>query len=304
MEATDLNFEALANRYRRRWERSLKTAIKRAQDKTYAAALYLSLLKSYELIHLNNPFLRDLWLQFQQSEKLGFGWAEFFHSAQKLRESHRFNAKEELERIASEQQSANQEPVSPWADWFTESDATAYIIPPPEAIVVKSELSGYVFFAEIMESDGEGPVKKFVVRMKCLEMMIERISIEYELDDADLLEILDPDKGLFTQIKKKTGSVIRETKEILNEQPEKKEMNGVKEIMNAEEAAAFLHMAMPTLYEKTSKGILPHSKPGGKLLFNRRELEQWVRDGRIHTQQEVEQLANEQWRKLNGKKKH
>ena len=50
--------------------------------------------------------------------------------------------------------------------------------------------------------------------------------------------------------------------------------------MNAKQAAAFIKVSMPTLYEKTSKNKIPYLKNGGGLIFSKSELEVWLRAGR------------------------
>jgi excisionase family DNA binding protein len=50
-----------------------------------------------------------------------------------------------------------------------------------------------------------------------------------------------------------------------------------KEVLTLDEAARFLNMTKSYLYKLTSAGILPHSKPNGKLLyFSREELTKWA----------------------------
>lgn len=58
--------------------------------------------------------------------------------------------------------------------------------------------------------------------------------------------------------------------------------------MNAEEAAKFLHLKLNTIYDKTCKKEIPHIKKGGKLLFLRNDLEQWLKDGKVKTRSELE----------------
>ena len=45
------------------------------------------------------------------------------------------------------------------------------------------------------------------------------------------------------------------------------------DILNISEAAEFLKLKITTLYEKTSKKVIPHFKKGNKLYFNRNDLE-------------------------------
>lgn len=69
------------------------------------------------------------------------------------------------------------------------------------------------------------------------------------------------------------------------------------DFLNAEEAAEFLQLSIHTLYGKTSKREIPHTKRGKKLLFKRSELEQWIDQGRISTQEELQQQAVDRMRR-------
>lgn len=63
------------------------------------------------------------------------------------------------------------------------------------------------------------------------------------------------------------------------------------DILNIGEAAAFLKLRINTLYEKTSRKLIPHFKKGNKLYFNREELEDWIRTGKVKTIQELGDTA-------------
>lgn len=57
------------------------------------------------------------------------------------------------------------------------------------------------------------------------------------------------------------------------------------------EAAALLKLKITTLYEKTSKKLIPHFKRGNKLYFNRADLEDWIKRGKVTTNAEIEGRA-------------
>jgi excisionase family DNA binding protein len=59
------------------------------------------------------------------------------------------------------------------------------------------------------------------------------------------------------------------------------------DILNIEEAASFLKLKITTLYEKTSRKLIPHFKKGNKLYFNRAELLDWIQNGKVKTQSEI-----------------
>ncbi len=63
-----------------------------------------------------------------------------------------------------------------------------------------------------------------------------------------------------------------------------------KEIFNFEEAAAYLNMSKSTLYKLTSRKEIPHYKPNRFVFFERSELDKWIRDAAVKTE---EQLSDE-----------
>lgn len=65
------------------------------------------------------------------------------------------------------------------------------------------------------------------------------------------------------------------------------------DLLTASQAAGFLGISMPKLYELTSTRSIPCYKPtGGKLYFNRTELENWVWSHRVKTATDISMEAN------------
>jgi len=61
-----------------------------------------------------------------------------------------------------------------------------------------------------------------------------------------------------------------------------------KEVLTLEEAAQYTGFSKSYLYKLTSSAKIPHYKPAGKLCyFNRFELDQWLQQNRISTQDEI-----------------
>jgi excisionase family DNA binding protein len=58
-----------------------------------------------------------------------------------------------------------------------------------------------------------------------------------------------------------------------------------------QEAADFLHLTVPTIYSKVSKGELPYMKRGKRLYFSRTELMEYLKEGRKKSNAEIEQEA-------------
>lgn len=82
--------------------------------------------------------------------------------------------------------------------------------------------------------------------------------------------------------------LLKETvKEVLKEGLHQVKDN-LPEILNVKEAANFLRLKLNTLYEKTSRKLIPHFKRGNKLYFRKPELESWIKEGKVKTQDEIE----------------
>ena len=63
------------------------------------------------------------------------------------------------------------------------------------------------------------------------------------------------------------------------------------EILDVKQAAQFLKLKLATLYEKTSRKLIPHFKKGNKLYFHLSELQQWINNGKVKTIEEIESEA-------------
>jgi excisionase family DNA binding protein len=82
-------------------------------------------------------------------------------------------------------------------------------------------------------------------------------------------------------------------KEILREisTEERREVENNTTLINIQEAAALLNLAVNTLYEKTSEKSIPHYKHGKKIMFKKSELLAWVEARRVKTIQEIRKEA-------------
>jgi len=62
----------------------------------------------------------------------------------------------------------------------------------------------------------------------------------------------------------------------------------VKNILSFDEASDFLNLSKSYLYRLTSSGQIPHYKPQGKMLyFEKSELESWLRQNPVKSNQQV-----------------
>jgi excisionase family DNA binding protein len=71
-----------------------------------------------------------------------------------------------------------------------------------------------------------------------------------------------------------------------------KQLYILKKIFSFEEASRFLNLSRSYLYQLTSKGLIPHYKPQGKMIYFERELlEDWLRQNPVRTKQELQNEA-------------
>jgi excisionase family DNA binding protein len=89
-------------------------------------------------------------------------------------------------------------------------------------------------------------------------------------------------------------------KEILREisSEERREAESNTTLINIQEAAALLNLAVTTLYEKTSEKLIPHYKHGKKIMFKKSELLAWVESRRVKTIHEIRKEAASQMLKV------
>lgn len=59
-------------------------------------------------------------------------------------------------------------------------------------------------------------------------------------------------------------------------------------VLNVEEAAKFLHLAVPTIRSKASRKELPFMKRGKLLYFSQKELTDYLKKGKVKSNDEVE----------------
>ena len=59
------------------------------------------------------------------------------------------------------------------------------------------------------------------------------------------------------------------------------------DILDVHEASDFLKLKVTTLYEKTCHKPIPHFKKGNKLYFHLSELQEWIKEGKVKTHEEI-----------------
>jgi excisionase family DNA binding protein len=84
-------------------------------------------------------------------------------------------------------------------------------------------------------------------------------------------------------------SEISELKHLLTKQQEHPPTEQPEQLLTIQEAANLLHLTVPTLYSKHSKGELPGvCKRGKRLYFSKQCLIEWVQQGRQKSNAEIE----------------
>jgi excisionase family DNA binding protein len=84
---------------------------------------------------------------------------------------------------------------------------------------------------------------------------------------------------------------LRELKRLFIEKQEQPPPLQQEQFFNIQEGAEFLHLTVPTMYSKVSKGELPYMKRGKRLYFSRTQLMEYLKEGRKKTNAEIEQEA-------------
>ena len=96
----------------------------------------------------------------------------------------------------------------------------------------------------------------------------------------------------FQSIEERLGS-IESLLITLNEKNVETDSNPEKEeLLTVQEASAFLSLSVPTIYSKVNKGELPVMKRSKRLYFSNYELMDYLKEGRIKTNSELDQEAD------------
>lgn len=89
---------------------------------------------------------------------------------------------------------------------------------------------------------------------------------------------------------------------LLTQKQEQPTPEPTEEFLSIEEAAKLLHLTVPTMYSKHSRGELPGvSKRGKRLYFSKKILLEWLEAGTKKTNDEVKQEAESFLNKKGGR---
>ncbi len=73
-----------------------------------------------------------------------------------------------------------------------------------------------------------------------------------------------------------------------------------KEILTSDEVCAYMGISKSALYKMTMRRQIPHFKPNKMCYFDRKEIEQWIRDSRVSTDAELTAQADAYCRRRGG----
>jgi ParB/RepB/Spo0J family partition protein len=102
--------------------------------------------------------------------------------------------------------------------------------------------------------------------------------------------------GILKEMNDKIISLQEEIREMANIAVPKSEAD---DILNIDEAMAFLGFKKSTIYSKVNRAEIPHMKRGKRLYFSLKELKNYLRNGKRLTNDEVNEMAKKY---LNGEK--
>ena len=70
------------------------------------------------------------------------------------------------------------------------------------------------------------------------------------------------------------------------------QLNQTKAVLNLDEVCTHTGLSKSHVYKRTMQGNIPHYKQAKHLYFDRVEIENWLKENRIKTFQEIEQEAS------------
>ena len=84
-----------------------------------------------------------------------------------------------------------------------------------------------------------------------------------------------------TELTRKVDELYKVIKNVQPQDPQE-------QFLSVDETAEFLNLSVPTIYSKVARREIPYMKRGKRLYFNRKDLEVYLKGGRVRTVQELE----------------
>ena len=92
----------------------------------------------------------------------------------------------------------------------------------------------------------------------------------------------------FNNLPEAVAELTRKVDELYNVIKNVQPQDPQDQFLSVGETAEFLNLSVPTIYSKVSKRELPYMKRGKRLYFNRKDLETYLKGGRVKTVRELE----------------
>ncbi len=99
---------------------------------------------------------------------------------------------------------------------------------------------------------------------------------------------------VFTQlsVQEVRNMLSEEVKKALNETPQL-QGNQLPEYLTIQELSEMINLAVPSIYGMVHRKQIPYVKRGKKLIFEKSQIEEWLKNGRHKTKQEIDIEAAE-----------
>lgn len=120
---------------------------------------------------------------------------------------------------------------------------------------------------------------------------MEKTKIQSSISFEDLPSVVD-------QIKR----TVEEVKQLQLQFNSQINLTPQDQLLNIQEAAELLNLAVPTVYSLVSRREIPHMKRGKKLFFGREELLSFIKSGRRKTRAEIAASSGDSLLKRKGGK--
>lgn len=116
-------------------------------------------------------------------------------------------------------------------------------------------------------------------------------------DVAAERRLVDMTVGDLIEIMERRDSILR--RELIEAVKAGQESPAMKreEFVGITEASEIVHRSVGTLYRLTSTGEIPHRKHRGRLLFSRKELDEWAKGQRVPMKRDIEFEAGKYMRR-------
>jgi excisionase family DNA binding protein len=85
---------------------------------------------------------------------------------------------------------------------------------------------------------------------------------------------------------------VSELKNFLLQKQDDSKREQAEKLFSVKETAEFLNLSVPTIYSKVSRNEIPYMKRGKRLYFSNLELLNYLKDGRVKTNLDIEIEAN------------